>query len=265
LTVTIYPNNGTWKSYAIVLPNAANVTAHESSTNQTLKVTTYPNGTANGQWRGLIPVDFSTPRLKGYTFVLSFDVTYGAYTLGGWYGGNFLFYWQESPWNRLNDVHPITETFNVTLPQGATLVDNVGTNVIALNYRVANGTRQSISVSTTLMPGRRFGFTIIYHDYTFRNSFQTSSTVSTTSAPGPIVSVQLIPVLPLSFGSVSLWTAIMSVFLMTGSELLSPIYSRTGILINRRRLRIAALILVLIFLISTAYQISTSMSPTVSK
>lgn len=262
LTVTIFPNNGTWNFYVIALPNVENVTAHDSSTNQTLKVTTYPNGTYYRGWQGwggLIIVDFSTPRPKSYTFVLSFDVKYGLH--GDWYGGNFFLPWEEYSWQRVNDAHAIPETFNITLPQGATVVDNVGTNVMTLNFGVASGVHQSVSFSTTLMPGVRSGWTIIYHDYTYHNSF--SGTASTTAEPYvPMISGQLIPILPISLGSVSLWTAIMSVFLMTGSELLSPIYSRTGILLNRRRLRIAALILVVIFLISTGYQIALSMSPT---
>jgi hypothetical protein len=62
----------------------------------------------------------------------------------------------------------------------------------------------------------------------------------------------------LTLGSAGLWTAVMSVFLLTASELLSPIYSKTGVLINRKRLRIAALVLVSIFIITTAYQIFAS-------
>ena len=125
------------------------------------------------------------------------------------------------------------------------------------------GVYPSVSFSTVLTPGQRFGWTIIYHDYTYRNSLP--YVLPTTSTYVPLISGQLIPVLPLSLGSVSLWSAIMSVFLLTGSELLSPIYSRTGILINRRRLRIAALILVTIFLITTAYQIAISQPSLFSK
>jgi hypothetical protein len=67
-----------------------------------------------------------------------------------------------------------------------------------------------------------------------------------------------IPILPLTLSNLSLWSAVMSVFMLTASELLSPIYARTNILINRRRLRIGALVLVLLFLSTTAYQILSS-------
>jgi len=67
----------------------------------------------------------------------------------------------------------------------------------------------------------------------------------------------LLPLLPITLGGLSIWAAVMSVFLLTASELLSPIYSRGGygILINRKRLRLAALLLVAIFMITIAYQL----------
>jgi len=54
----------------------------------------------------------------------------------------------------------------------------------------------------------------------------------------------------------SLWAAAMAVILVTTSEFLSPLYSRTGMVtLNRRRLRIAALFLVAVFLGSVVYQV----------
>jgi hypothetical protein len=66
----------------------------------------------------------------------------------------------------------------------------------------------------------------------------------------------MIPYLPLTLGNVNLWAAVMSVFLLTASELLSPLYQRTGsmLLINRKPIRIAALLLVALFLVTTGYQ-----------
>ncbi len=60
---------------------------------------------------------------------------------------------------------------------------------------------------------------------------------------------------PLGFWDLSLWTAIVTIILLVTSELLSPYYGRTGIIINRHRLRIAAMILAFIFLGTVAYRI----------
>jgi hypothetical protein len=61
--------------------------------------------------------------------------------------------------------------------------------------------------------------------------------------------------LPLGFWDLSLWTAIIAIILLVTSELLSPYYGRTGILLNRKRLRAVALIVALIFLGTVAYRI----------
>ncbi len=61
--------------------------------------------------------------------------------------------------------------------------------------------------------------------------------------------------LPLGFWDLSLWTAIIAIILLITSELLSPYYGRTGIVINRHRLRIAALAVALIFLGTVAYRV----------
>jgi hypothetical protein len=60
---------------------------------------------------------------------------------------------------------------------------------------------------------------------------------------------------PLDFWDLSLWTAIIAIILLVTSELLSPYYGRTGIIINKQRLRIAALIIAFIFLGTVAYRI----------
>ena len=60
---------------------------------------------------------------------------------------------------------------------------------------------------------------------------------------------------PLSLWDISLWTAITAIVLLATSELLSPYYGRTRLMINRRRLRIVALIVAFIFLATVTYRI----------
>jgi hypothetical protein len=60
---------------------------------------------------------------------------------------------------------------------------------------------------------------------------------------------------PLGLWDLSLWTAITAIILLATSELLSPYYGRTRLMINRRRLRIVALVVALIFLATVAYRI----------
>ncbi len=60
---------------------------------------------------------------------------------------------------------------------------------------------------------------------------------------------------PLTLWDLSLWTAITAIILLATSELLSPYYGRTRLMINKRRLRIVALLVALIFLASVAYRI----------
>lgn len=256
LTVTIHPGNGTWSSYSLFLPFAANLTAHEDISNQSLNIAAF-NATT-----GRVVVDLGASRSDGYRFVLNFDLRYGVQSLGDWSTGNFAFTWQEWSWATFNDgYHPVPGSFDVTLPQGAVFVDTVGINAIFLDQNVTPGVRPTVAFTATLSPPlQRFGWTIIYRDLTYRNAHQTS----TNSNPAPVglnvASSQRVPILPLTLGSFSLWSAVMSVFLLTASELLSPIYARTGILINRRRLRIAAMLLVALFLASVAYQIFLSQS-----
>jgi hypothetical protein len=60
---------------------------------------------------------------------------------------------------------------------------------------------------------------------------------------------------PLGFWDLSLWTAVVAIILLITSELLSPYYGRTGIVINRRRLRLAALMVAFVFLGTVAYRV----------
>lgn len=60
---------------------------------------------------------------------------------------------------------------------------------------------------------------------------------------------------PLTFDDLSIWSAITAIILLITSELLSPYYGRAGILVDRRRLRMVAIALALIFLSTVAYRI----------
>jgi len=60
---------------------------------------------------------------------------------------------------------------------------------------------------------------------------------------------------PLGLWDLSLWAAITAIILLATSELLSPYYGRTRLMINRRRLRVVALVVALIFLATVAYRI----------
>ncbi|MGA3109627.1 MAG: hypothetical protein ABSD99_09325, partial [Candidatus Bathyarchaeia archaeon] len=108
---------------------------------------------------------------------------------------------------------------------------------------------------TTLLPGQSFGWTVLYRDSNHGNSNPNSGNNTVAVGGLNLILAQPIPFLPLTLGSLSLWAAIMSIFVLTGSELLAPAYGRTGVLINRRRLRIAALILAGIFLAAIVYGI----------
>jgi hypothetical protein len=60
---------------------------------------------------------------------------------------------------------------------------------------------------------------------------------------------------PLGFNELSLWLAISSIILLATSELLSPYYGRTGLLIEKGRLRRVALVLGILFLSTVAIRI----------
>lgn len=60
---------------------------------------------------------------------------------------------------------------------------------------------------------------------------------------------------PLGLWDLSLWTAITAIILLATSELLSPYYGRTRLMINRKRLRMVALVVALIFLVTVTYRI----------
>ena len=60
---------------------------------------------------------------------------------------------------------------------------------------------------------------------------------------------------PLSFWDISLWLAVTAIILLITSELISPYYGKTNILINRKRLRQTALTTGILFLITVAIRI----------
>jgi len=60
---------------------------------------------------------------------------------------------------------------------------------------------------------------------------------------------------PLSFWDISLWLAVTAIILLITSELISPYYGKTNILINKKRLRNVALTTGILFLITVAIQI----------
>jgi hypothetical protein len=62
---------------------------------------------------------------------------------------------------------------------------------------------------------------------------------------------------PLSFWDISLWLAITAIILLITSELISPYYGKTNLLINKRRLRNVALTVSTLFLITVAIRIAT--------
>ena len=62
---------------------------------------------------------------------------------------------------------------------------------------------------------------------------------------------------PLTFNDISLWLAVTSIILLITSELISPHYGRTNLLVNKRLLRNTALALGTLFLLTVAIRIVT--------
>jgi hypothetical protein len=62
---------------------------------------------------------------------------------------------------------------------------------------------------------------------------------------------------PLSFWDISLWLAITAIILLVTSELISPYYGKTNLLINKKRLRNVALTVSTLFLVTVAVRIVT--------
>jgi len=60
---------------------------------------------------------------------------------------------------------------------------------------------------------------------------------------------------PLSFWDISLWSAVTAIILLITSELISPYYRKTRLLINKKRLKNAALAMSILFLVTVAIRI----------
>lgn len=60
---------------------------------------------------------------------------------------------------------------------------------------------------------------------------------------------------PLDLIETSLWLAIIAIILLITSEIISPYYGKTGILIDKQRLRKVALIMVFIFMFTLIIQV----------
>ncbi|MCK5610410.1 hypothetical protein KAR91_51530 [Candidatus Pacearchaeota archaeon] len=61
--------------------------------------------------------------------------------------------------------------------------------------------------------------------------------------------------LPLGFYDISLWLAITAIILLATSEIISPYYGQTGLIIEKGRLRTVTLILGFLFLSTVAVRI----------
>jgi hypothetical protein len=66
----------------------------------------------------------------------------------------------------------------------------------------------------------------------------------------------------LSFWDISLWLAVTATILLMTSELISPYYGKTGLLINKKRLRNVALMTSIMFLVTVAIRIVGIITPT---
>jgi hypothetical protein len=62
---------------------------------------------------------------------------------------------------------------------------------------------------------------------------------------------------PLNFWDISLWLAITAIILLVTSELISPYYGKTKLIINEKNLRNTALVVSTLFLITVAVRIVT--------
>lgn len=61
--------------------------------------------------------------------------------------------------------------------------------------------------------------------------------------------------IPLSFWDISLWLAVTAITLLITAELISPYYGQTNLLINKKKLKNAALTTGILFLITVAIRI----------
>jgi hypothetical protein len=62
---------------------------------------------------------------------------------------------------------------------------------------------------------------------------------------------------PLSFWDISLWLAITAIILLITSELTSPYYGKTNLIVNKKRLKNTALAVSTLFLTTVAIKVIT--------
>jgi hypothetical protein len=60
---------------------------------------------------------------------------------------------------------------------------------------------------------------------------------------------------PLTFSDITLWLAITSIILLATSELISPYYGKTNLIIEKNRLRTVALTIGILFILMIVIQI----------
>jgi ABC-type nitrate/sulfonate/bicarbonate transport system permease component len=60
---------------------------------------------------------------------------------------------------------------------------------------------------------------------------------------------------PLSLWDAAMWVAVTAIVLLVTAELTSPYYGKTGLTINRRRLKNVALVFAAMFMITVAIRI----------
>jgi hypothetical protein len=60
---------------------------------------------------------------------------------------------------------------------------------------------------------------------------------------------------PLGFWDISLWLAATAIILLVTSELISPYYGKTNLIINKKRLRNAALSVSTLFMVTVAIRV----------
>ena len=62
---------------------------------------------------------------------------------------------------------------------------------------------------------------------------------------------------PLGFWDINIWLAVTAIILLITSELISPYYGKTNLLINKKRLRNVSIIVSTLFHITVAIRIAT--------
>jgi hypothetical protein len=238
LTVTIHPHNLKWTYYGVKMPYAANITAYDFGTNRALQVIT---GTDNR-----VVVDFGEPRGDDYKLVLSFDLAYGFESQGELSSSHYRYRSFNLTWDEYVEVHPVPQKFTIALPSGSTLVQVI----TPTNYTtgtIMGENRPVVSFNLTAPPDQILGWSIIFYNETVLVARTTTTQAAVTGNYASALALEL-PILPLTLGDITIWAAIMSLILLTTSELLSPRYGRSVMVTNRRRLRAAALVVTIIFL-----------------